>query len=89
MVLKRELWPQWLGEELADLPHLKALLGPYPSDDMICSPVSTRVGKVNNNDPSFDRAGCCSMSSLFRPAAIVNLDDRFPGAALCLKRRAR
>jgi putative SOS response-associated peptidase YedK len=24
---------------------------PYPSDDMICWPVSARVGNVKNNDP--------------------------------------
>jgi putative SOS response-associated peptidase YedK len=52
VVLKPAAWPAWLGEELADPPHLKALLAPYPSDDMICWPVSPRVGNVKNNDPS-------------------------------------
>jgi putative SOS response-associated peptidase YedK len=42
----------WLGEEPADTPELKALLATYPSDDMICRPVSPRVGSVKNNDPS-------------------------------------
>ena len=51
-VLKPETWPWWLGEQPADVPQLKALLAPYPSDDMSCWPVSTRVGNVNNNDPS-------------------------------------
>jgi hypothetical protein len=32
--------------------YLKALLAPYPSDGMICWPVSPRVGNVKNNDPS-------------------------------------
>jgi len=32
--------------------QLKALLAPYPSDEMICWPVSARVGNVKNNDPS-------------------------------------
>ncbi|HEX5446674.1 MAG TPA: SOS response-associated peptidase [Pirellulales bacterium] len=45
-------WPAWLGEEPADEAELKALLAPYPSDDMICWPVSARVGNVKNNDPS-------------------------------------
>jgi putative SOS response-associated peptidase YedK len=27
--------------------------GPYPSDEMTCWPVSTRVGSVKNNEPSF------------------------------------
>jgi putative SOS response-associated peptidase YedK len=52
VVLKPTVWPVWLGEEPADVPHLKALLAPYPADDMICWPVSPRVGNVKNNDPS-------------------------------------
>ena len=51
VVLKPEAWPQWLGEKPADVPHLKVLLAPYPADDMICWPVSPRVGNVKNNDP--------------------------------------
>jgi putative SOS response-associated peptidase YedK len=45
-------WPAWLGEEPADEAQLKALLAPYPSDEMICWPVSARVGNVKNNDPT-------------------------------------
>ena len=30
----------------------KAMLAPYPSEDMISWPVSPRVGNVKNNDPS-------------------------------------
>jgi putative SOS response-associated peptidase YedK len=52
VVLKPATWPAWLGEEPADVPHLKALLAPYPDDDMVCWPVSQRVGNVKNNDPS-------------------------------------
>jgi putative SOS response-associated peptidase YedK len=52
VILKRDAWPLWLGEEPADLPQLKALLAPYPSDDMIAWPVSARVGNVRNNDSS-------------------------------------
>ena len=51
-VLKPEMWPAWLGEEPATAPDLKAMLAPYPSDEMISWPVSPRVGSVNNNDPS-------------------------------------
>ena len=47
-----ETWPAWLGEEPADAPQLKAMLAPYPSEEMTCWPVSTRVGNVKNNDPS-------------------------------------
>ena len=52
VVLKPQAWPMWLGEAPADVPQLKALLAPYPSDEMICWPVSARVGNVKNNDPS-------------------------------------
>jgi putative SOS response-associated peptidase YedK len=45
-------WPLWLGEAPAGVPQLKALLAPYPSDELICWPVSARVGNVKNNDPS-------------------------------------
>jgi hypothetical protein len=31
---------------------VKELLAPYPSDELICWPVSARVGNVKNNDPS-------------------------------------
>jgi putative SOS response-associated peptidase YedK len=52
VILKPEVWPEWLGEEPTDSPRLKALLSPYPSDEMTCWPVSSRVGSVKNNDPS-------------------------------------
>jgi putative SOS response-associated peptidase YedK len=32
VVLKPAVWPAWLGEDPADVPHLKALLAPCPSD---------------------------------------------------------
>ncbi len=51
VILKPDAWPVWLGEEAADEPQLQALLAPYP-DDMICWPVSVRVGNVRNNDSS-------------------------------------
>ena len=52
VVLKRDWWPAWIGEELAEAPQLKALLAPYPSEEMVAWPVSPRVGNVKNNDPS-------------------------------------
>src|SRR5437763_517078 len=52
VVLKPADWPAWLGEKPADVPGLKALLAPYAGEDMICWPVSARVGNVKNNDPS-------------------------------------
>jgi len=35
----------------ADERDLKSVLVPYPSDRMVCWPVSRRVGNVKNNDP--------------------------------------
>ncbi len=55
VVLKPQAWPAWLGEQPAGVPQLKALLAPYPSEEMICWPVSARVGNVKNNDPSLTR----------------------------------
>jgi putative SOS response-associated peptidase YedK len=52
VILKPETWPAWLGEEPADVPELRSLLAPYPADEMICWPVSARVGNVRNNDAS-------------------------------------
>jgi putative SOS response-associated peptidase YedK len=51
VILNPRAWPVWLGEAPAETPELKALLAPYPSDQMICWPVSARVGNVKNNDP--------------------------------------
>jgi putative SOS response-associated peptidase YedK len=30
----------------------KALLAPYPSEEMICWPIDARAGSVKNNDPT-------------------------------------
>jgi putative SOS response-associated peptidase YedK len=52
VILGPENWPLWLGEVPADPVQLKALLAPYPADDMVIWPVDRRVGNVKNNDPS-------------------------------------
>ena len=52
VVLKPEFWPVWLGQEPAVPSDLKALLAPFPSEEMTCWPVSARVGNVKNNDAS-------------------------------------
>jgi putative SOS response-associated peptidase YedK len=52
VILKPDVWPAWLGEQPATVRDLKAMLAPYPSNDMIAWPVSPRVGNVKNNDPS-------------------------------------
>jgi putative SOS response-associated peptidase YedK len=52
VVFKPEARPVWLGEEPGEPSALKALLTPFPSDEMISWPVSARVGNVKNNDAS-------------------------------------
>ena len=52
VVLGPETWQEWLGEEPADARQLKAVLAPYPSEEMVAWPASPRVGNVKNNDPS-------------------------------------
>jgi putative SOS response-associated peptidase YedK len=52
VILGREVWPEWLGEEPVDPARLKTLLCPYPAEKTACWPVSTRVGNVKNNDAS-------------------------------------
>jgi putative SOS response-associated peptidase YedK len=52
VVLSPDVWLEWSGEEPADPASLKALLAPYPAEEMTCWPVSTRVGNVKNNDAS-------------------------------------
>src|SRR5208282_3896672 len=51
VVLAPEAWPAWLGEETGGRARPEILLVPYPSDRMVCWPVSRRVGNVKNNDP--------------------------------------
>ena len=52
VILGPEAWPEWLGEQSADPPRLKALLAPYSASERTCWPVSARVRNVKNNDPS-------------------------------------
>jgi len=39
------------GKEPVDAGQRKAMLAPYPSENMTCWPVSPRVGNIKNNDP--------------------------------------
>jgi putative SOS response-associated peptidase YedK len=43
VVLAPETRPTWLGEEPADETQMKSLLVPYPSEGVICWPVSARA----------------------------------------------
>ena len=61
VILTRQKWASWLGEQKADADELRwMILRPYPAELMRCYPVDARVGNVRNNDPS-----------LFDPVAIA------------------
>ena len=51
VILPREAWPAWLGEEPADAAELHDLLRPCPPEWLAAWPVSTRVNKVAENGP--------------------------------------
>jgi putative SOS response-associated peptidase YedK len=51
VILPRESWPSWLGEDRVEGDELLALLRPYPAAAMRAYPVAARVGNVRNNDP--------------------------------------
>ena len=52
VILPREAWRVWLGEEPAGLEALIDLLRPWPAELMRAYPVGQRVGSVRNNDPA-------------------------------------
>ena len=49
-ILEPKDYARWLGEEPAEVPHLMAMLKPYPAEAMAAYPVRTRVGNVKNTD---------------------------------------
>jgi putative SOS response-associated peptidase YedK len=54
VVLKREGWPVWLGEEPANVPQLKALLAPHPSEEMTCHPLDGVLFRCRNT-PDYEK----------------------------------
>ena len=71
VILPREAWARWLGEEPAEAEDLLALLRPCPSEMVAAWPVTPRVNKVAEND-----AGLLARD----PLAVVpaGLDDAPP-----------
>ena len=55
VILPREAWGVWLGEDPADVPDLLGLLRPCPPEWLACWPVSKRVNKVGENDEALIR----------------------------------
>ena len=50
VILAEADWPAWLGEVPATDADLKALLKPFPSEEMELWPIDKRVGNWRNND---------------------------------------
>jgi len=51
VLLARDRWSCWLGEQAATPTELKAMLKPYPGAAMTFWPVDRRVGNVRNDSP--------------------------------------
>jgi putative SOS response-associated peptidase YedK len=52
VILPREAWAKWLGEEPLRADELQALLKPLPAERMRAYPISTKVNSVKNDEPS-------------------------------------
>ena len=52
MILPPENYGVWLDQCFAEKEALMDLLRPYPSEEMEAYPVSRRVNKPSNNEPS-------------------------------------
>lgn len=62
-ILPSSTWPAWLGEEPAEPNELKSLLV-LCAGEMVCWPVSRRVGNSQEQRPESDRADRCLASRL-------------------------
>src|SRR5579863_5430253 len=52
VILPQAAWPVWLGEAGASPDQLRALLQPYPDEEMRAYPIGPRVGNVRNDEPA-------------------------------------
>jgi putative SOS response-associated peptidase YedK len=52
VILPREAWAAWLGEEPARADELLALLKPFPAEPMRAYPIRTKVNSVKIDEPS-------------------------------------
>jgi len=55
VIVPEELWEPWLAPEFTDTAVLKAMLRPYPGDELEEYPVSTLVNKVTVDTPDLIR----------------------------------
>ncbi|MBV9330411.1 MAG: SOS response-associated peptidase family protein, partial [Alphaproteobacteria bacterium] len=51
VILSRDHWRAWLGEELVSPEKVKTLLKPFAAERMECWPVGKSVGNANNDEP--------------------------------------
>jgi putative SOS response-associated peptidase YedK len=56
VVLKPDVWPVWLGASAGGCAAARRCWPPTLPNEMICWPVSPRVGNVKNYDPSLIEA---------------------------------
>jgi putative SOS response-associated peptidase YedK len=56
VILPREAWSAWLGEEPTREDELRALLKPFPAERMRAYSVSAKVNSVKNDEPSLIEA---------------------------------
>lgn len=52
VILRVGAYDQWLDWDGQDIEPLQAILRPYPGDNLITYPVSTRVNNPANNSPN-------------------------------------
>jgi putative SOS response-associated peptidase YedK len=71
VILPRDTWAAWLGEEPAWPQDLLALLIPYPSSELAAWPVPRRVGRVAEDDPGLAERDPAA-------PAVAGLDDPPP-----------
>lgn len=50
VIVTREDYATWLGQEPANMDRLRAIMAPYPADEMKAWPIGTRVGSIGNGD---------------------------------------
>jgi putative SOS response-associated peptidase YedK len=54
-IVAREAWDSWLDPATEDLDGLRALLVPWPKDDLVAYPVARRVNDAHNDGPELLR----------------------------------
>ena len=50
LILPRDAWRRWLGEDEASVDALLGILRPFPAELMRAYPIGRRVGNIRNND---------------------------------------